>query len=558
MQLLHKLLIKLKQAGSRVLIFSQMTRVLDILEDYLNYVGYKYCRIDGNTDGEARDESMEIFNAEGSEKFCFLLSTRAGGLGINLATADIVILFDSDWNPQVDLQAMDRAHRIGQKKPVQVFRFLCEGTVEEKIAECADRKLFLDAAVIQQGRLADQHKGLGKDDLMKMVSFGADQILSKKGSGYTDEDIDVLLQRGEEKTEKINELLQKNVQHNLADFTLGGDDEEEGSSSLYKFGGEDFGNSAKGPLLIDIGTRERKVSTYNDKKKPVDVDAVIAKKKKKSTYNDFQFFDGERLDEIADIEVSLALEKENWMVGVKDLRGKAAVAPSLKNMRADVAEGESSEELMKRADELEAEGDAKFAVPKELQDEKERLEDEGFEAWTRQDLRHFIAALEKHGVFAVDKALEEVEEKTGFELSEVKRYYVEFMWRYRSIEGWEKFIAKFERAEQKHKEVKVRDEALAWKMKGIDREKEIKSGAWESLVIAGRGSSQQTYSVVEDSFLLYCLGKWGYGAWEEIRCEIRKHWQWRFNLFFKSKSTSDIKNRCVHLIGVVEQAHSDF
>ena len=110
MLLLHKLLSKLKEKGSRVLIFCQMTRVLDILEDYFRLVGHAYCRIDGNTDGEKRDSQMDEFNAEGSSKFAFLLSTRAGGLGINLATADIVILFDSDWNPQVDLQAMDRAH----------------------------------------------------------------------------------------------------------------------------------------------------------------------------------------------------------------------------------------------------------------------------------------------------------------------------------------------------------------------------------------------------------------------------------------------------------------
>lgn len=105
MMLLHKLLIKLKQNESRVLIFCQMTRVLDILEDYFRYVGYEYCRIDGNTSGERRDEQMDEFNKDGSSKFVFLLSTRAGGLGINLATADIVILYDSDWNPQVDLQA---------------------------------------------------------------------------------------------------------------------------------------------------------------------------------------------------------------------------------------------------------------------------------------------------------------------------------------------------------------------------------------------------------------------------------------------------------------------
>lgn len=119
---LDKLLPRLRALGSRVLVFSQMTRVLDILEDFCHYRDYDYCRIDGSTSSEDRDAQMREFNAEGSSKFIFLLSTRAGGLGINLQTADIVILFDSDWNPQMDLQAQDRAHRIGQKKPVHVYR----------------------------------------------------------------------------------------------------------------------------------------------------------------------------------------------------------------------------------------------------------------------------------------------------------------------------------------------------------------------------------------------------------------------------------------------------
>uniref|UniRef100_A0A6U5FZQ0 Uncharacterized protein n=1 Tax=Corethron hystrix TaxID=216773 RepID=A0A6U5FZQ0_9STRA len=220
MMLLHKLLPKLKKQDSRVLIFTQMTRVLDILEDYLRYVGHEYCRIDGNTDGDNRDSAIAAFNEPNSSKFAFILSTRAGGLGINLATADIVILYDSDWNPQVDLQAMDRAHRIGQTKPVQVFRFLVEGSVEEKIVERADRKLFLDAAVVQQGRLAEQNATVGKDELMHMVRFGADQILSKKGGTYTDEDIDALIARGETKTAEMNAKLQTNAQHNLASFSL--------------------------------------------------------------------------------------------------------------------------------------------------------------------------------------------------------------------------------------------------------------------------------------------------------------------------------------------------
>lgn len=96
--------------------------MLNILEDYCNYKKYNYCRIDGDTYIEDRDKAIEVFVAPNSDKFIFLLSTRAGGLGINLATADTVILYDSDWNPQVDLQAMDRAHRIGQKNCVNVYR----------------------------------------------------------------------------------------------------------------------------------------------------------------------------------------------------------------------------------------------------------------------------------------------------------------------------------------------------------------------------------------------------------------------------------------------------
>ncbi|KAA3482097.1 ISWI chromatin-remodeling complex ATPase CHR11 isoform X2 [Gossypium australe] len=179
MVLLDKLLPKLKERDSRVLIFSQMTRLLDILEDYLMFRGYLYCRIDGNTGGEDRDASIESFNKPGSEKFVFLLSTRAGGLGINLATADVVILYDSDWNPQVDLQAQDRAHRIGQKKEVQVFRFCTEYTIEEK------------------------------DELLQMVRFGAEMVFSSKDSTITDEDIDRIIAKGEAATAELDAKMKK-------------------------------------------------------------------------------------------------------------------------------------------------------------------------------------------------------------------------------------------------------------------------------------------------------------------------------------------------------------
>lgn len=117
--LLDKLLLRLRETGHRVLIFSQMVRMLDILAEYLQLRHFPFQRLDGGIKGEIRRQALDHFNAENSQDFCFLLSTRAGGLGINLATADTVIIFDSDWNPQNDLQAQARAHRIGQKNQVR-------------------------------------------------------------------------------------------------------------------------------------------------------------------------------------------------------------------------------------------------------------------------------------------------------------------------------------------------------------------------------------------------------------------------------------------------------
>ncbi|EXJ77380.1 chromodomain-helicase-DNA-binding protein 1 [Capronia epimyces CBS 606.96] len=151
MMLLDQLLTKLKRDGHRVLIFSQMVKMLDILGDYMEYRGHAYQRLDGTIAAAARRIAIDHFNAPDSSDFCFLLSTRAGGLGINLMTADTVIIFDSDWNPQADLQAMARAHRIGQVKPVSVYRLVSKETVEEEILERARNKLMLEFLTIQRG-----------------------------------------------------------------------------------------------------------------------------------------------------------------------------------------------------------------------------------------------------------------------------------------------------------------------------------------------------------------------------------------------------------------------
>lgn len=178
MVLLEQLLTRLKKEGHRVLIFSQMVRILDILGDYMSIKGYQFQRLDGGIPSAQRKISIDHFNAPDSRDFAFLLSTRAGGLGINLMTADTVIIFDSDWNPQADLQAMARAHRIGQKKHVSVYRFVSKDTVEEEILERARKKMILEYAIISLG-MNDPNSGKknknepNSSELAQILKFGA-------------------------------------------------------------------------------------------------------------------------------------------------------------------------------------------------------------------------------------------------------------------------------------------------------------------------------------------------------------------------------------------------
>nr|XP_042706001.1 lymphoid-specific helicase isoform X3 [Chrysemys picta bellii] len=147
--LLDRMLPELKKRGHKVLLFSQMTLMLDILMDYCYLRNYKFSRLDGSMSYTEREENMHKFNTD-PEVFIFLVSTRAGGLGINLTAADTVIIYDSDWNPQSDLQAQDRCHRIGQTKPVVVYRLVTANTVDQKIVERAAAKRKLEKLIIHK------------------------------------------------------------------------------------------------------------------------------------------------------------------------------------------------------------------------------------------------------------------------------------------------------------------------------------------------------------------------------------------------------------------------
>ena len=171
MQLVHELLPVLKQQGHKVLVFSQMTRMLDLLESYIALMGYRFSRIDGTMSQPERQQQIEAFNTD-PDVFLFLLSTRAGGQGINLAAADTVIIYDSDWNPQMDLQAQDRCHRIGQTKPVVVYRLVTANSVDSRILKRARSKLFLERLVVGKGTFSRRTSTrLTANDIRELLSL---------------------------------------------------------------------------------------------------------------------------------------------------------------------------------------------------------------------------------------------------------------------------------------------------------------------------------------------------------------------------------------------------
>ncbi|KAL0434539.1 UNVERIFIED_CONTAM: ISWI chromatin-remodeling complex ATPase CHR11 [Sesamum latifolium] len=520
MVLLDKLLPKLKERDSRVLIFSQMTRLLDILEDYLMFRGHLYCRIDGNTGGDDRDASIEAFNKPGSEKFVFLLSTRAGGLGINLATADVVILYDSDWNPQVDLQAQDRAHRIGQKKEVQVFRFCTEYTIEEKVIERAYKKLALDALVIQQGRLAEQ-KTVNKDELLQMVRFGAEMVFSSKDSTITDEDIDRIIAKGEEATAELDAKMKKFTEDAIkfkmddtADLYDFDDEKDENKFDFKKIVSENW---------IEPPKRERK-RNYSESEyfKQTLRQSVPARPKepripRMPQLHDFQFFNTQRLSELYEKEVRYLMQTHQ------------------KNQVKDTIE----------VDEPEDGGDPLTA---EEQEEKERLLEEGFSTWSRRDFNTFIRACEKYGRNDIMSIASEMEGKSE---EEVERYAKVFMERYKELNDYDRIIKNIERGEAR---ISRKDEIMKAIGKKLDRYK----NPWLELKIQYGQNKGKLYNEECDRFMICMIHKLGYGNWDELKAAFRTSPLFRFDWFVKSRTTQELARRCDTLIRLVERENQEY
>ncbi|EIN12993.1 SNF2 family DNA-dependent ATPase [Punctularia strigosozonata HHB-11173 SS5] len=533
MVILDKLLKSMKEKGSRVLIFSQMSRMLDILEDYCLFRQYKYCRIDGSTAHEDRITSIDEYNKPGSDKFIFLLTTRAGGLGINLVTADIVVLYDSDWNPQADLQAMDRAHRIGQTKQVYVFRFITEESVEERMLERAAQKLRLDQLVIQQGRQQQANKAASKEELLEMITHGAEKIVNSNDNLMVNDDIETIIQRGEQRTAEINSKYETLNLEDLSNF--------KSEASVQQWDGEDFRGGKKSLTLnmLSLSKRERKtnysVDSYfkdtlragpSKQEKP----AKIPRAPKQIAIQDFQFFPP-RLAELQEKELAAHKRANDIPATAREPQGPEDTPEKLE------AERQAAQEFIDHAEPL----------TEEEQVEKERLIAEGFEDWSRRDFQQFVRALETYG-WTDDYELlaTEIQDKNADDVAE---YYPVFREKWMDLPEYPRIEARIKEGEAKRNKRDNLENLLAKKVNSVQY-------PMQELELNYPTTKGKVYSEEEDRYLLCRLHYYGMrteDVYERIKKDISEFPVFRFDWFFKSRSPTELQRRCNTLLGMIEK-----
>ncbi|RMJ23435.1 complex ATPase [Aspergillus sp. HF37] len=520
MVVLDKLLVRMKSQGSRVLIFSQMSRVLDILEDYCVFRDHSYCRIDGTTAHEDRISAIDEYNKPGSDKFVFLLTTRAGGLGINLTAADIVVLYDSDWNPQADLQAMDRAHRIGQTKQVVAFRFVTEKAIEEKVLERAAQKLRLDQLVIQQGRAQQQVKNAAsKDELLGMIQHGAADVFSGEGTAelaaskdISEFNFDSILRRGEERTAELGKKYESLGIDELQKFS---------SENAYEWNGQTFTDRKKdiGMNWINPAKRERKEQFYSIDKyyrqalatggRTAEAKPKVPRAPKQISIHDWQFFPP----------------------GLQELQEKETAY-----FHKEIAERDLDQREIDNA----------VPLTEEEQAEKSKMSEQGFSSWNRRDFQQFVNGSAKFGRKDYEGISTEVDSKDP---AEVKEYAQIFWQRFTDIADHAKYIRVIEQGEEKLRKMNHQRKMLRKKM-------EMYRVPLQQLKINYTVSTtnKKVYTEEEDRFLLVMLDRYGVegeGLYEKIRDEIRESPLFRFDWFFLSRTPVEIGRRCTTLLNTV-------
>lgn len=263
-ELLDRVLPKLRMSKHRVLMFCQMTRLMDIMEDYFKWKDLRYLRLDGTTKSEERGVLLKRFNEPDSEYFIFLLSTRAGGLGLNLQTADTVIIFDSDWNPHMDLQAQDRAHRIGQKNEVRVLRLITVNSVEEKILSAAKYKLDLNEKIIKAGMFDNKSTGQERRQFLQSILAVTDDDNENENEIPDDETINQMIARSEEEFELYQKEDIKRRQEMDDDKRLMSEEELPKWLTIGEEEVERIANQEAEEKIFGRGSRQRKEIDYSD------------------------------------------------------------------------------------------------------------------------------------------------------------------------------------------------------------------------------------------------------------------------------------------------------
>lgn len=558
MIILDKLLKRKKEQGSRVLIFSQMSRLLDILEDYCYLKEFEYCRIDGSTSHQDRIFAIDEYNKPNSKKFIFLLTTRSGGLGINLVTADTVILYDSDWNPQADLQAMDRVHRIGQRKQVHVYRFVTENTIEEKVIERAARKLRLDQLVIQQSmknKLSTLNNS--KEELIDMIQFGARDIFDKKATSMNiDADIDEILKKGQKKVQELNAKYE----------SLGLDDLQKfdgiPGQSLYEWNGKNFQRKSNDKMIewINPSRRERRrEQTYSIDDYYDDVmgnttikDASSTKSSGKAT-SQSKFPRPPKMIQIQDFQFPskylIVLQEKEQL----SFKRKVGYQVSLDNLGIDTGNhGENSDsDIQKRIDEEQQ----IINNAEEFTDEDEALKQkyikESFTNWTKREFIAFVNGCAKYGRNNFKLIAEFMENKS---LEEIIAYSNVFQERYTEIAGYEKYISTIENGERKTEKLRVQESLLKMKIE------QCISPLHELTIQYPPNNARRTYSSLEDKFILIMVNKYGLfskNLYDKIKQEVMTNSLFEFDWFIRTRTVHEFSKRVTTLLTMISREYDN-
>jgi len=375
--LLTKLLAKLYDGGHKVLIFSQMVRVLDILADLLRIKQYKFERLDGSTSASARAAAVARFHKKNLERFVMLLSTRAGGLGLNLTAADTVIIFDSDWNPQNDLQAMARAHRIGQTRAVRVYRLLTAKTYEMHMFHSASMKLGLDRAVLAHQRQNEA------DNQGEGGSSKTGEKKSKSEKERQAREIDELLKKGaydvfkEDDDKEVQKFMESDIDQLLEQSSRTvtyGDQNNTASSGLGSFSKASFVASGEGDGkdvdLDDPDFWQKAVGLEKPEKNPIGADDLMFDDKKRSR-KQVQVF-----DPYAQFAEAEQKKKDKVAQKIQEEKNEKEKARLEKRKRKE-------EDKEKRQKEREVAKDAKDKIIQK----KELVDGDGLSAKERKNLR---------------------------------------------------------------------------------------------------------------------------------------------------------------------------